>query len=74
MMGQASYMSAPKSLAALSLLDNARIAHRDLEDDIIEVNCRFILHTSSAYWLRQSGVRHGYSVRELIMRIKRSVS
>jgi hypothetical protein len=29
--GQASYMSAPKRLAALSLLDDAGIAHKDLE-------------------------------------------
>jgi hypothetical protein len=65
-------VSTPKRLAALSLLDNAGIVHRILEDDLIEVDCSYILHSTNGYWREKFGVRQGYSVHELIMEIKRS--
>ena len=67
-------MSTPKTLAALSLLDNAGIAHRSLEDDLVEVDHRFILHATTGYWREHFGVRQGYSVHELIMEVKRAGS
>jgi hypothetical protein len=67
-------MITPKQVAAVSLLDCAGITHRPLEDDLVEVDCRFVLHPSNGYWREQSGPRRGYSVHELIMEIKRSAS
>jgi hypothetical protein len=67
-------MRNPKLVAALSLLDRAGIAHRPLDDDIVEVDSRFILYVSTGFWREHFGIRHGYSVGELVTAAKRNVS
>jgi hypothetical protein len=64
-------MTTPRYLAALSLLDQAGIPYTSINDDAVEVDCRFILHTGSGYWREHFGIRHGYTVRELVSEIKR---
>jgi len=57
-------------LAAISLLDQASISYKRLEDDQMEVGGNFILHAKSGYWRAEPGDRRGYTVRRLITEIK----
>ena len=67
-------MTTPRYLAALSLLDQAGIPYTSVNDDAVEVDFRFILYTSSGYWREHFGIRHGYTVGELVSEIKRGTT
>jgi hypothetical protein len=63
-------MSESGMLAALSILQGAGIPHTILADNMVEVDGKFLVHTSSGYWREQNGTRCGYSVRDLTTLIK----
>ena len=67
-------MTTPRYLAALSLLDQAGIPYTSVNDDAVEVDFPFILFTSSGYWREHFGIRHGYTVGELVSEIKRGTT
>jgi hypothetical protein len=58
------------TLAALSILERAGIAHKILGYNLVEVDGKFILHAASGYWREHDGTRCGYSVRDLTTLIK----
>jgi len=52
------------------MLEAAGIAYKVVGVDLVEIDCRFILHTPTRYWRDNRGVRRGYSVHELMMAVK----
>jgi hypothetical protein len=63
-------MSDATSIAAMSVLEQAGICYKRLDDDNMEVAGKFILYVQSGFWRAQPGDRRGYTVRELITEIK----
>jgi hypothetical protein len=67
-------MTTHQRLAALSLLDQAEIPYTPVDDDVVEVDSRFVLYIGSGYWREHFGIRHGYTVLELVKEIKKGAT